>query len=40
MAEDARAHAAELTLDRFGERVREILERQWGVELKPARSAP
>lgn len=36
MIDDARAYTAGLTLEAFEERVREMLERQWGVELGPA----
>ena len=39
MAGAARDYAAEMTLDRFSERVREMLERNWDVSL-PDRSVP
>ncbi len=39
MASGARAYAREMTLDRFAARVREVLERQWGVRL-PDPGAP
>jgi glycosyltransferase involved in cell wall biosynthesis len=34
MARDARAYAASVTLEAFQDRVREMLERQWGVRLR------
>jgi glycosyltransferase involved in cell wall biosynthesis len=38
MAQDARRYAASVTLEAFQDRVREMLERQWGVTLR--RPAP
>jgi glycosyltransferase involved in cell wall biosynthesis len=35
MARDARDHTETMTLDAFQDRVRELLERQWKVELVP-----
>lgn len=34
MVEEARAYTREMTLDAFEDRVREMLERQWGVRLR------
>lgn len=41
MAAEARAYAATVSLDAFEDRVRELLEAQWGVELRgPGSSGP
>jgi glycosyltransferase involved in cell wall biosynthesis len=39
MARDARDYAASMTLEAFQDRVREMLERQWGVQLRRSGSA-
>lgn len=40
MAADARAYAATVSLDAFQDRVRELLEAQWGVRLDPRAGEP
>jgi len=40
MARAARAYSAEVTLEAFEERVREMLERHWHVDLGPGRARP
>jgi hypothetical protein len=38
MAREARTYAASVTLEAFQDRLREMLERQWGVRLRCAGS--